>query len=77
MIPPDLLEQWRGYEISQRVIKAMQEEKDALTESMQLGHFVNPSSMEQSFGESSHAVGKMEAFNTFFNIIMGGVRDED
>jgi len=75
-IPKDLLDDWKGYEISQRIIRAMQDEKDALTQSMQLGHFVNTDDMESTFGASSKAIGKMEGLNEFFNLISGGLEDD-
>jgi len=76
MIPKDLLDDWKTYEISQRVISAMQTRKDALTESMQLGHFIDESNMESTFGQCAHATGVMEGLNLFFDIISGGRDDE-
>jgi hypothetical protein len=77
MIDPDILEDWRGYEVSQIVIRAMQKRKDALTESMQLGHFIDESNMESTFGQCSHAAGEMVGLNVFFDIISGGIDSED
>lgn len=76
MIPKDLLEEWKHYEITGQVIAAMEKEKERLLTAMELGHFVNPSDMEETFGGVTKASGKMEGLNTFFEII-GGNEDED
>jgi len=76
VIPTDLLNEWKNYEISGQVIKAMQEEKDRLTTAMEFGQFVNPSSMEETFGQIAQATGEMKGLNTFFQII-GEDEDED
>jgi len=75
MINKDLLDEWRGYEISAQVIQAMQNVKEELLAAMEWGQFVNPSNMEETFGMSAKAAGRMEGLNEFFNIIGG--RDED
>jgi hypothetical protein len=75
MIHKDRLAQWRDYEMSGQVIKAMQEEKDQLLNAMESGVFVNPSNMEDTFGGITKATGKMEGLNTFFNIIGGENED--
>jgi len=77
MIPKDLLEDWRTYDITKQVVSAMQKEKDNLTASMQLGHFINTDSMESTFGQISKATGKIEGIEAFFNIINGREVDED
>ena len=77
MIPKDLLEDWLGYEITKKVVSAMQSKKDELTASMQLGHFVSTDNMEATFGAISKATGKMEGYDNFFNIVNGRDEDED
>ncbi len=74
MIPTDLLSEWKRYEVSGQVIKAMREEKERLLAAMSFGQFVNPSSMEETFGQIAQATGKMKGLNTFFEII-GEVED--
>ena len=76
MIPKDILEDWMTFESTKRVVSAMQQKKDNLTGEMQLGRFVNTDSMEQTFGQSSKAVGKMEGYDDFFDIINGRDIDE-
>jgi len=75
MIAKDLLDEWRNYEVSGQVIEAMEKARDELLKSMEWGHFVNPSNMEETFGMSAKAAGVMEGLNKFFNIIGG--QDED
>jgi len=40
MIPTDLLSEWKRYEVSGQVIKAMREEKERLLAAMSFGQFV-------------------------------------
>lgn len=53
----------------------MREEKERLLAAMSFGQFVNPSSMEETFGQIAQATGKMKGLNTFFEII-GEVEDD-
>ena len=76
-IPNDLLADWKGYEISQRVIRAMQDEKDNLTKLITSGFFVDRTHMSKTFGGSVYATAKMEGLDEFFNLISGGESDED
>ena len=75
MIAKDLLDEWQHYEVSAQVIDAMQKAKDDLLNAMEWGQFVNPSNMEETFGMSAKAAGRMEGLNEFFSII--GRNDED
>ena len=76
MIPTDLLSEWKKYEISGQVIKAMQEEKDRLITAMEFGHFVNHANMEETFGQIAQATGEIKGLNAFFEII-GEESDDD
>jgi len=75
MISTDLLSEWKRYQVSGQVIKAMQEEKERLITAMAFGQFVNPSSMEETFGQIAKATGEIKGLNTFFQII--GEEDDD
>jgi len=76
-IPKDELARWKLDSVSIELTRLMQEGLDILMEAMASGQFLNLENMQETFGMTAKALGKKNGINHYFEIIEGGIEDED
>jgi len=76
-IPKDELARWKLDSVSIELTRMMQEGLDILMEAMASGQFLNLENMQETFGMTAKAAGEIDGINHYFEIIEGGIEDED
>ena len=69
MVNPEAVQEWRGNPVTIEMLNLLSQEKDRIMESMASGHLLNMDSMEESFGNTAHAVGEIAGISRVFELL--------
>jgi len=69
MVNPEAVQEWKANPVTMAMMEAIEEYKQNLLYAMAQGHYYNPESMEETFGNTAKFCGEVQGIETLKRII--------